>query len=246
MSTCCPIVELRQYTLYPGRRDALVSLFDREFVETQEAVGMRVIGQFLDLNDPHRFVWFRGFADMPARQQALTDFYTGPVWKAHREAANATMYDSDNVLLLRPARNGAGFATTNAPRAAPGSAPTASAFVVVTTYHFAHAVSDDFTRWFGEELRPVFARHGATVLAELVSDHSENTFPRLPVREGVNAFVWVAQFDSRAAYDRYLDALATDARWSGELFAQLYKQLSSFPETLMLAPTSRSRVGHRG
>src|SRR6185436_13794382 len=89
MPTSCPIVELRQYTLYPGRRAALVALFDRELVETQEAVGMRVIGQFCDLNDPHRFVWFRGFADMPARKQALTDFYTGPVWKAHRDAANA-------------------------------------------------------------------------------------------------------------------------------------------------------------
>lgn len=243
MTTCCPIVELRQYTLYPGRRDALVSLFDREFVETQEAVGMRVIGQFRDLNDPNRFVWFRGFADMPARKQALTAFYGGPVWNAHRDAANATMYDSDNVLLLRPARDGAGFAVSDAQRVAPGSESASSAFVVATTYHFAHAVTDEFTRWFGEAVRPVFARHGARVLAELVSEHSENTFPRLPVREGENVFVWVAQFDNRAAYDRYLDSLATDARWSGELFAQLYKQLSGFPETIMLAPTARSLVG---
>ena len=41
---CSPIVDLRQYTLYPGTRDGFVELFDREFVETQEAVGMRVIG----------------------------------------------------------------------------------------------------------------------------------------------------------------------------------------------------------
>lgn len=34
-----PIVELRQYTLRPGQRDALIDLFDLEFVETQEAVG---------------------------------------------------------------------------------------------------------------------------------------------------------------------------------------------------------------
>jgi hypothetical protein len=30
------------------------------FVETQEATGMRVIGQFRDLGDPNRFVWLRG------------------------------------------------------------------------------------------------------------------------------------------------------------------------------------------
>src|SRR5437016_8439463 len=44
--TCCPIVELRQYTLHPGQRDVLIDLFDREFVESQEALGMKVIGQF--------------------------------------------------------------------------------------------------------------------------------------------------------------------------------------------------------
>ncbi len=55
-STYSPIVELRMYTLHPGRRDELIALFDREFVETQEAVGMQVIGQFYDLDDPDRFV----------------------------------------------------------------------------------------------------------------------------------------------------------------------------------------------
>src|SRR6266480_1882351 len=93
--TCCPIVELRQYTLHPGKRDVLIDLFDREFVESQEALGMNIIGQFRDLDDPNRFVWLRGFHDMPSRAQALKNFYGGPVWKAHREAANATMIASD-------------------------------------------------------------------------------------------------------------------------------------------------------
>src|SRR4029450_5728460 len=65
--TCCQVVELRQYTLYPGRRDALIDLCDREFVESQEATGIVVIGQFRDMDNPDRFIWLRGFADMPAR-----------------------------------------------------------------------------------------------------------------------------------------------------------------------------------
>ena len=48
MPTCCPVLELRRYTVHPGTRDTLVRLFDREFVETQEAVGMRIVGQFRD------------------------------------------------------------------------------------------------------------------------------------------------------------------------------------------------------
>jgi NIPSNAP len=99
VQTCCPIVELRQYTLHPGSRDTLIELFDREFVGSQEAVGMKVIGQFRDLDDPNRFVWLKGFHDMPSRAQALKEFYAGPVWKAHREVANATMIDSDGLVV---------------------------------------------------------------------------------------------------------------------------------------------------
>ena len=57
-----PIVELRQYTLYPGRMGTLVALFESEFIETQEAAGMKVIGQFCDLDKPDRFVWIRAFS----------------------------------------------------------------------------------------------------------------------------------------------------------------------------------------
>ncbi|MGO4424737.1 NIPSNAP family protein, partial [Streptomyces sp. MCAF7] len=73
------VIELRQYTLRPGRRDELIELFDREFVETQEETGMVVLGQFRDLDDPNRFVWLRGFPDMTVRHRALTAFYGGPV-----------------------------------------------------------------------------------------------------------------------------------------------------------------------
>src|SRR5437764_7431453 len=119
--TCCPIIELRQYTLHPGKRDVLIDLFDREFVESQEELGMKIIGQFRDVDNPNRFVWLRGFRDMPSRAQALEDFYGGPVWKTHREAANATMIDSDNVLLLRPASPASGFSLENRERLRPGS-----------------------------------------------------------------------------------------------------------------------------
>ena len=65
-------------------RDTLIHLFDREFVESQEALGMHIIGQFRDLDNPDRFVWLRGFPDMARRAEALQAFYGGPVWKAPR------------------------------------------------------------------------------------------------------------------------------------------------------------------
>ena len=130
--TCCPIVELRQYTLHPGKRHVLIDLFDREFIEPQEALGMKIIGQFRDVDDRNRFVWLRGFRDMASRAQALQDFYGGPVWKTHREAANATMVDSDNVLLLRPASPASGFSLENKNRSRTGSFPAPAPIRVIS------------------------------------------------------------------------------------------------------------------
>nr|WP_052477877.1 NIPSNAP family protein [Kibdelosporangium sp. MJ126-NF4]CEL14653.1 hypothetical protein [Kibdelosporangium sp. MJ126-NF4]CTQ96718.1 hypothetical protein [Kibdelosporangium sp. MJ126-NF4] len=97
------IVELRQYMLKPGQRDTLVDIFERHFVHTQQAVGITLIGLFLDLDNPDKFVWLRGFEDMDSRKVALTAFYEhGEAWRIHGPAANATMLDSDDVLLLRP------------------------------------------------------------------------------------------------------------------------------------------------
>src|SRR5262249_48599854 len=130
-----PVVELRQYTLRPGQRDVLIELFDREFVESQEAAGMAVVGQFRDLDDPDRFVWIRGFESMPSRAEALAAFYGGPVWRQHAAAANATMIDSDNVLLLRPATPGSGFPPPAAPRPpAYPPPPAARSCLLVTLY----------------------------------------------------------------------------------------------------------------
>jgi hypothetical protein len=39
---------------------------------------------------------------MRTRKRALETFYSGPDWRAHASAANATMIDVDNELLLRP------------------------------------------------------------------------------------------------------------------------------------------------
>src|SRR6478736_3181951 len=83
------VLELRRYTLQPGRRDEFIELFERCFVEPQEALGMRIVGIFRELDDPDRVVWIRAFPDMPARADALAAFYGGPVWQRHRSAANA-------------------------------------------------------------------------------------------------------------------------------------------------------------
>ena len=239
---CCPVVELRQYTLHPGKRDVLIDLFDREFVEAQEEVGMKIIGQFRDLDHQDRFVWLRGFPDMTSRAKALNDFYGGPIWKAHREAANATMIDSDNVLLLRPALPRSGFSLKDLKRAPVGADEIPTSLVVATIYYFAGPVALDFIHFFEHTLRPVTESLGATISASFVTENSENTFPALPVRTGENVFVWFSTFPDLAAYENYLTALSRSERWLREVSTALTRYLESAPKVLKLSPTARSQL----
>ena len=240
-SQCCSsVVELRQYTLHPGKRDVLIDLFDREFVETQEALGIKVIGQFRDLDHPDRFVWLRGFRDMPSRAKALTDFYGGPVWKAHREAANATMIDSDNVLLLRPALPTSGFSLETRRPVGPDEVP--ASLVVATIYYFAGPVTRDFINFFEHSLRPVAESLGATISASFVTEKSENTFPALPVRTGENVFVWFSTFPDLAVYENWVASLSRSQQWRGEISTALTRYLERTPEVLKLSPTARSQL----
>jgi hypothetical protein len=241
--TCCPVVELRQYTLHLGMRDTLIELFDREFVESQEALGIKVIGQFRDIDNPNRFVWLRGFRDMPSRAEALKSFYGGPVWKAHSKAANATMIDSDNVLLLRPAHATSGFRLENSERPPPDSSELPKGLIVATIYYFsAPAAEAGFTDFFERSTKPVLRDSGASILAYFMTESSANTFPALPVREGERVFIWFSRFRDQAAYEDYAAALARSSPWSTGISRALARRLTGPPEVLKLLPTARSQV----
>ena len=54
VATTSAVIELRQYTLHPNRRDELIDLFEQHFIDGQEANGIRVLGQFRDADDPNR------------------------------------------------------------------------------------------------------------------------------------------------------------------------------------------------
>lgn len=237
-----PVVELRQYTLHPNQREVLIELFEREFIESQEAVGMNPFGIFRNLDDPDQFVWLRGFSDMATRGQALPAFYGGPTWKANSKAANATMIDSDNVLLLRPARPSSGFSLENRQRNPAGSRETSQELVAATIYYFAEPVGEDFLTVFEGKLKPILQASGASVLAYFVTEDSQNNFPALPVREGDNVMVWFAKFQNKALYEKFQAALSDSNQWQDMLAEVSTQYFKKPPELLKLTPTARSLI----
>ena len=235
MRATCPIVELRRYALHPSARETLIELFDRELVETQEAVGMTVLGQFRDLDDPDSFVWLRGFDDMGTREQALSAFYGGPVWKQHSRAANATMIDADNVLLLRPL---SGLLLSDDGRPARGSTGSGAGLLAITIYSLRES-TEGFPGFFNKELEPSLRRAGISILATYVTEHSANTFPALPVREGEEVFVWLAMFADEDDHARSMSVLERATGWRDVVLPALGGYLDRPVETLRLTPTAR-------
>ena len=222
------IVELRQYTLRPGRRDELIDLFERKFVDSQEAAGMTLIGQFRDLDDPDRFVWLRGFPDMESRNRALEAFYFGPVWQAHRDAANATMIDSDDVLLLRPLDEAT--AILSGERRPVGREPSHGEAAICGVHRLADAnrLSARFPAGFASMLEG----SGLRLSMLLTTERAANTFPALPVREGESVLAWLALVPA----DERGDAAFDHARSASTALFGTPLQM------MRLQPTARSRL----
>src|SRR5262245_60013232 len=225
---CCPVVELRQYTLKPGQRDVLIDLFDRHFVESQEAAGMTIVGQFRDRRRPDRFVWIRGFADMTSRHQALERFYGGPVWATHREAANATMVDVSDVLLLRPVRSDGGF-PLEGDEMSQLTRPHNPLTVLAGLYALAKQPDDSLVTQFDRQVAPRLQTHGVTLKGVFVTETAPNTFTRLPVREGEHVLAWIGTVEGPP---ERLESIVADSTLAGHV-----------PTVLDLEPTSRSLLG---
>ena len=227
------VVELRQYRMVPGGRDGFVALFDREFVDSQEALGTRMVGQFRDLDDPRRFVWIRAWPDLKRRLAGLDGFYSGDFWKARRGEANSLIDDNDNVLLLRPASPGHGFAPTEK--------PARDGLVVATIYYLWKEPAEGFAALFDAEVRPQLEVAGLPVIAAFTPEPTPNDYPRLPVRQGERVFVWFTRVDNPAAYDAALGRLDGQAAYRA-VRPKLLDAQERAPQVLRLAPTPRSKL----
>lgn len=235
-----PVLELRQYKIIKDRRDAFIGFFESHFVETQEALGMRLVGQFRDTDDPTRFTWLRAFPSMAARAPALQHFYFGPVWQTNRTVANGMLDDNDDVLLLRPAWSGAGFAQPVGTRPAPGAPETDKGMIVATIEYLWKMPDEGYAAYFRDRLAPTYRAAGLPILAVYSPETIPNDFPRLPVRQSERVLVWFTRVANRAAYTAAMKRVEGGAEWRSELHAKVADSRERQPQVLFLSPTPRS------
>ncbi|MGH8916301.1 MAG: NIPSNAP family protein [Acidimicrobiia bacterium] len=74
------LIEIRRYTLEPGRRAEFVRWFENEVRPAMEAAGIAILGSFESVDDPDAFVYMRGFDNEQQRGRLTAAFHSGEVW----------------------------------------------------------------------------------------------------------------------------------------------------------------------
>lgn len=94
------VIEMRTYKLKPGKRAAFLDIFREKSVPAHRAIGMKILGPFLALEDPDTFFFMRGFPDVASREPMRAQFYEGALWKGELEGLLMPMIERYEVVLV--------------------------------------------------------------------------------------------------------------------------------------------------
>jgi hypothetical protein len=97
------IVEMRTYTLKPGKRAEFLEIFRTKSMPAHTEIGMRIAGPFPSLEDPDVFFFMRGFPDLASREPMKAKFYEGELWKRELEGVLMPMIEKYDVVLVEDA-----------------------------------------------------------------------------------------------------------------------------------------------
>jgi len=240
------VIELRNYRLREGATREFVRYFEEHFLFSQRAEGMHPLGQFEVVDEPDRFVWIRGFADMETRLRGLSRFYDGPFWQARRSEANAMMLEHHNVHLLRPlgsitALTG-GLTLENRASEPPGALPSHTGLVTIDFYRAKPAALGRLVALFEQRVRPVLVAQGHEVLGHFVAELTPNDYPRLPVIQDPTLLLVLSAYRDRE------HCALTRRDWSTSgpgMPAALSALLAGDVATIHLRPTARSLIRYQ-
>jgi hypothetical protein len=99
------IIEMRTHRTKPGKRAEFLDIFCSRSVPAQAAIGIRILGPFLSLEDPDVLFFMRGFPDLESRDAMKETFYGGPVWKQELEPLLLPLLESWQVIVIDDSAN---------------------------------------------------------------------------------------------------------------------------------------------
>jgi hypothetical protein len=226
------VLELRNYVTKPGQRDKFIAYFEANFIDSQNALGGYVLGQFTVEGAEDNFFWIRGFNDMASRSKYLPEFYRGAFWKQRRDYVNDMLVNNDNVHLLKPLSLSEGHGD---------AAVSSNEFgnkkgLVVVDYYVANTRLKELTEFFRSKYLPFLQLNGISTTC-WVSELTENDFPGLPVFQDKNLLVTITPYRDEAEYRLKLRQMNAD---SGRKLAEELREIVTTRTTLILHSTKKS------
>ncbi|MCF2871281.1 NIPSNAP family protein [Octadecabacter sp. G9-8] len=106
------IIEIRKYTLKPGRREDFVTYFETVNRPALRDAGMLVFGPMRDLDNPDVVHWMRAFENEEQRQKIKDTFYDGPVWTQDVEPVVMPMIEKFEASIAQTTDGFLGFTDT--------------------------------------------------------------------------------------------------------------------------------------
>ena len=94
------IIEMRTYKTKPGRRAAFLEIFESKSVPAHQAIGMKILGPFLSVEDPDTFFFMRAFPDIQSREPLKAQFYDSELWKGELEDILLPMLENYDVIVV--------------------------------------------------------------------------------------------------------------------------------------------------
>jgi hypothetical protein len=225
----------------PLGRDSFIDNFEAHYLEDMERFGAIVMGQFRVMDEPDRFVWFRGFSDMSLRAPSLRAFYSGEVWKRHGDISKALFVRPLTVRLLRPLDGtdltaGMTLASTLSAFGS-GTCSVETGVVVVDIFRVAESHRRDE---LADMLRTALATpesKGSELRGALVAEERTDSWEEEVIRD-LQEVVLVTVHRDRASAERHTESVAS-------LAGQISRDLTGPPTSLALLPTMRSAMRYR-
>ena len=233
------VLELRQYTLHPGRRDEL----DRPVrARIGRAAGS---GRHRGCSPPSATsttpTASSGCAASPTCPPAPTPSPRSTAARPGRSIGTRPTprwSTRDNVLLLRPLGCDQGLQAALQPRPAGRRRAAAGGVFTITVCPLREPANEALVHAFDQCVHPWWVGVGGDLLACWVTEPAANNFPRLPVREGEPVVAWLTRFDGEDAQRRHAALL----RASGCLEARRMAR-PSFRRGDAVAPRTHSPFG---
>ncbi|TVY01883.1 NIPSNAP family protein [Paenibacillus cremeus] len=96
--------ELRIYTMYPGRLDAIEQRFSQHTLGIFERLGMKVTDFWIDQTGLPKLYYVMEYADMEERQRQWNAFRTDPEWneiKRKSEESGPIVEKLEEIFMTR-------------------------------------------------------------------------------------------------------------------------------------------------